>query len=174
VERWLVAYDVAGISSDKVPPPAVVDLVASVDVAVASDLPRCVASAARLWPERPIETSPLFREIPLRIPSFSRARMPLSVWSLCIHIQWALDIVSGRDLLEHDQQRVDEAAEWCERTCRQHGPDAVLAVITHGVFRRAIAQRLVKAGWQLGGSRRYVPWSVWTVTHPGVPIAPAG
>jgi hypothetical protein len=43
-----------------------------------------------------------------------------------------------------------------------------LAMVTHGVFRRALAHRLVTSGWRLSGLRRYVPWSAWTLARSGV------
>lgn len=172
VERWRAAYDAASIAAHSPPPRALVDLVASADVAVASDLPRGIASASLLWPGRSVEYSSLFREIPLCIPELGRGRAPFAVWSLGIHVQWGLDIVRGRDVPAGDRQRVDEAATWCERTCSERGADAVLAIVTHGVFRRALAHRLVTAGWGLSGLRRYVPWSAWTLTRSSAPSRP--
>jgi hypothetical protein len=112
-----------------------------------------------------VEYSSLFREIPLRIPELGRVRAPFLVWSLGIHVQWGMDIVRGRDVPTGERQRVEEAAAWCERVCCEHGAEAVLAMVTHGVFRRALAHRLVTAGWRLSGLRRYVPWSAWTLTR---------
>jgi hypothetical protein len=92
-------------------------------------------------------------------------RAPFAVWSLGIHLQWGLDIVQGRDVPTGDRDRVDEAATWCERTCSEYGAEAVLAVVTHGVFRRALAHRLLTSGWRLSGLRRHVPWSTWTLAR---------
>ena len=169
VERWRAAYDAAGIASHLPPPQPVLDLAVAADVAVASDLPRGIASAAQLWPGRAVTYSPLFREIPLRIPALGRVLAPFPVWSLAIHLQWGLDTLSGRDIPMGDRQRVDEAAAWCEHACEEHGADAVLAVVTHGAFRRALARRLVTTAWQLSGSRRYAPWSVWTLARRDAP-----
>ena len=172
VERWRAAYDSTGIASHSPPPQALVDRVAAADVALASDLPRAAASAARLWPGRCVECSPLFREIPLRIPTCGNVRAPFAIWSLAIHLQWGLDILSGRDLSATDRQRVAGAAAWCEDACRDHRADAVFALVTHGVFRRVLARQLVTHGWELSGARHYDPWSVWTLTRRDAPSRP--
>ena len=168
VVRWRAEYDAASIAPDGRPPLSLIERVAETGVAASSDLPRAAASAARLWPERSVLLSPLFREIPLRIPPLTRVRMPLAVWELGIHLQWGLDILSDRRLAPDDQQRVDAAAAWCEDTCRERESSFVLAIITHGVFRRALADRLMLNGWKRSSRRRrYAPWSVWTVERMG-------
>lgn len=169
VERWRTAYEAAGITPQEPPPRALTDLVTAADVAVASDVPRGVASASLLWPGRSVEYSALFREIPLRIPELGGVRLPFAVWSFGIHVQWGLDIVRGSDVGAGDGQRVADAAMWCDRACRDHGAHAVVAMVTHGVFRRALARRLVRIGWRLASSRRYHPWSAWTLMRSPAP-----
>jgi hypothetical protein len=39
-------------------------------------------------------------------------------------------------------------------------------VITHGVFRRHLARRLVTSGWRyIEGPRSYAHWSVWRLEN---------
>ena len=164
VVRWRIESDAVGIAPDARPPLALIERVAQIGVAASSDLPRAVVSAARLWPDRSVILSPLFREIPLRIPALPRVRMPLAGWELSIHLQWGLDILRDRGFTPDDQQRVEAAAAWCEDTCRDRESSFVVAIVTHGVFRRGLADRLVRNGWKRSTRRRsYAPWSVWTV-----------
>src|SRR5215471_16868360 len=130
-----------------------------------SDLPRAVASAAHLWKGRQIVTSPLFREAPLRIPSLGQLRAPLPLWALLIHLQWGVDILRQRDMTAEVRARSAAAAGWCLQACRDHGPRSVVAVVTHGVFRRALGGALIANGWRLRGRRSYAPWSVWTLAR---------
>src|SRR6187431_3092888 len=96
VERWRLTYDAAGIASNVMPPPAVVATVAQADVIVASDLPRAFATAALMCSGKPVVSSALFREIPLRIPRIPLLRAPLIVWDALIHLSWWFDILTGR------------------------------------------------------------------------------
>jgi len=167
MEQWRSDYDAAGIAPDSVAPAAVRARVLQADLTVASDLPRAAMSASHLWPDRQIATSPLFREAPLRIPSLGGVALPLALWALCIHARWMIDIVRGRDMTTDVRTRCSEAADWCVQACRDRGPSSAVAVVTHGVFRRALAGTLIERGWSMEGRRSYAPWSVWELasTH---------
>jgi broad specificity phosphatase PhoE len=173
LEQWRADYDLAGIAADSTAPASLRAHVLHADVVVASNLPRAVASASHLWPRRPIVISPLFREMPLRIPSLGRVRAPLPLWELLIHLQWGIDTLRGRDIPAEARARSAAAADWCVQACRDHGPTSIVAVVTHGVFRRALAHALVARGWRIGGRRRsYAPWSVWELASMDVSFGP--
>src|SRR5262249_50746866 len=121
------------------------------------------------WPERETVIAPLFREAPLRIPSLGGMRIPLALWALAIHAQWMLDILRKRDMTAELRTRCNEAADWCVGACRRLGPTAVVAVVTHGVFRRALARTLIERGWKMYGRRSYAPWSVWDLASTNAP-----
>ena len=161
LERWRNDYDAAGIVEDASAPASVHAHAARAHIMAASDLPRAVESASHLWPGRPVVISPLFREAPIRIPSLGPVRVPLPLWALIIHAQWAIDILRGQDMTAESRARVTEAATWCEQACRARSTSAVVAVVTHGVFRRELARALNARGWKSGGRRSYAPWSVW-------------
>jgi len=161
MEEWRSDYDAAGIARGSAAPATIRARVLHVDLTVASDLPRAVMSAGHLWPERQTATSPLFREAPLRIPALGGVSIPLALWALCIHAHWMIDIVRGRDMTEDVRTRCSDAADWCVQACRDRGPTSVVAVVTHGVFRRALARMLIERGWTMQGRRSYAPWSVW-------------
>lgn len=162
VDRWRSDYDAAGISPGATPPPTLAANVVRADVVATSDLPRAIASAALLCPDKAVTTSPLFREVPLAIPDLSHLRAPLAVWNLLIALRWGLDILRGRDRPPPVRQRVQAAAQWCRTTCQQHGTDARCVIITHGVVRRLLARQLIEDGWNLLGRKQsYAHWSVW-------------
>ena len=168
VERWRADYDAAGIIANDEPPLALRSSVERADVLVASDLPRAIASAKRLVPQRPVSESPLFRELPLPIPSIARLRAPLSVWGALIHARWILDIARRQDATSEALEQARLATEWCRTTCCEHRTDCTLAVVTHGVFRRLLARQLVEDGWRLESRRRsYAHWSVWALAARG-------
>lgn len=55
----------------------------------------------------------------------------------------------------------DASASWCEQACRARATSSVVAVVTHGVFRRELARALKARGWKISGRRSYAPWSIW-------------
>ena len=158
VERYLEAYDAAGILDD-VPPAAVLREVAAARLVVASDLPRAIASAERLVGRAPEAVSPLLRETRLRVPSWAPRRAPLAVWATVMHLSWLLD--RARGVAPPDaRERARLAAAWCGERCGE--PDGTVAVVTHGIFRLLLARELVAAGWRAApGRQSYANWSVW-------------
>lgn len=168
VEQWRDAYDAAGIAEGDEPPPELKRELANVDAIAASDLPRAIASAARLAGEREVLISPLVREVPLAIPESVRFRVPLAAWALVIHARWALDIVRGSDMSAEVLERVRAASAWCSEVLAKRGTGASLAVVTHGVVRRMLARQLVIDGWSAEpGGRSYDHWSVWRFSRDG-------
>jgi broad specificity phosphatase PhoE len=165
IDQWRADYDAAGSAPDSRAPALTRARVEHADVVVASDLPRALASASLLWPGRPVIVSPLFRELPLHIPSLGRMRAPIPMWALLIHLRWMIDILRKRE----NRERAAEAADWCVQACRDCGPTAAVAIVTHGVFRRVLAQTLIAKGWTLRGRRSYAPWSVWEFTGSMLP-----
>jgi broad specificity phosphatase PhoE len=116
-----------------------------------------------LAPQREIEVSDLLREVPLRLPRWP-TRLPLIVWEFLIHVAWSYRIVRGIDSTEQDRARAAAAAKWLGEIVT-NGSTAL--VVTHGVFRRLLAQQLLLAGWKSTGRRGgYSNWSFWTFARP--------
>lgn len=159
IQRWRDQYDLAGIQVDSQPPTQLVQVANSATHIIASDLLRAVASAERLAPQRQIETSELLREVPLKLPHWP-TRLPLIVWEFLIHVAWSYRIVRGIDSTEQDRARATAAAKWLGEIVTN---ESTAVVVTHGVFRRVLAQQLLLAGWT-GTDRRggYSNWSYWT------------
>lgn len=179
MEEWRAGYDAAGVAADAVPPSELVHAVSRADRVIASDLPRAVESASRLCASRPFETSPLFREVPLRIPSLPDVRMTLAAWELLIHLQWGLDVLRGRDRPPEVARQLRAAARLCGTACRGGAEGATLVVVTHGVLRRLVATELSAEGWLLRGRRQtYACWGAWELTRTHAEhdklVAPAG
>ncbi|MDF1504312.1 histidine phosphatase family protein [Roseisolibacter sp. H3M3-2] len=166
ITRWLADYDRAGIHDDDAPPPALVDEVRLAAVLAASDMPRALASAARLCPGREVACSPLVREVGLPIPAWLPGRAPLAVWALGIHATWIFDLARRRAEPAEVGPRVRERAARCAARCAA-ADGGTVAVVTHGVMRRLLARELAAAGWRgAPGRRSYAHWSVWRMAPP--------
>ena len=159
MQKWRDAYDAAGISCD--PPPAeLVRLASGAALVITSDLPRAAASARALAPRRPLVFSDLLRETPLAIPRWP-TRLPLAAWDVLIHGCWTWRILCGTDVPAADRSRAKTAADWLAATV---AGNCTAVVVTHGVFRRILAQQLTADGW-ISTSRNggYGYWSCWTL-----------
>ncbi|MES2521785.1 MAG: histidine phosphatase family protein [Gemmatimonadota bacterium] len=163
VTRWRAAYDAAGVAAGEQPPAEVAADVARAAVVAASDLPRALASAALLAPGRSVHTSPLFREEPLPLPALSRFRAPLTVWEVLLYLKWMVAILRARDATPEARERARRAAQWCrEAVGAGSAEEGTVAIVTHGVFRRLLAQELLRDGWRPEPRRHgYAHWSVW-------------
>jgi broad specificity phosphatase PhoE len=158
VHSYEDAYDAAGIRDDDRPDLELKSLVGAERLVVASDLPRAVASARRLAPDRDVQLSPLLREIRLEPPRWIPVRLPIQIWDVFSHVQWSYRLASNAD---HEYvRRAREAVDWlADHAARS---SAVVAV-THGGFRRILDARLVGRGWKRAFAKKsYANWSVWS------------
>ena len=166
LRRWMVAYDAAEIALHHPPPQETVRLAAGAGLLVASDLPRAIASARVLAPERAFETSPLLREVALEsdrfpLPRFYGARLPFRLWGLIYGARWLLNSWRGAPPPGVDDAalaRVSEAAKWLGGLSESHG---TVAVVTHATFRSLLAKELVAQGWRGPEKRPFAEWSAW-------------
>ncbi len=136
------------------------EVAARADLVVASDLPRAVESASLICGGREVVTSPVLREVPLRVPSLAGMRLPLSVWGSVIGLAWMRDL-ARRDQPIHVEvrARASAASAWLASLADQHGD---VVVVTHGAFRRYLFDALLAAGWRASPARRsYRHWSAW-------------
>jgi broad specificity phosphatase PhoE len=163
LQRWRDAYDAAGIVVDCEPPQSVIALAAEATHIIASDLPRAIESARRLAPQREIRVSELMREAPLPIPRWP-TRLPLTGWSAAIYVTWSYDRVRGADRTGEHWARAASAANWLAEL---GGIGDTALVVTHGVFRRLLAEQLVALGWMATERRNgYRHWSTWSFRSP--------
>jgi broad specificity phosphatase PhoE len=158
--RFEDAYDAASIRSDDAPPPELLALAKTAGAIVASDLPRAIASAQQLAPGREPEVSPLLRELKFNLPEWGPA-LPLKVWDALHFTAWTGLMMAGADTDE--TRRAADAAEWVASRC---SPDGLTIAVTHGGFRRLLAQALVARGWvkpEFWNSHHN--WSAWTLVR---------
>ena len=153
-------YDAAGIVDHEDPPPELIRVAAEASVIAASDLPRAIASARRIAPAREPDITPLLREIRLEPPRWL-PRLPIQVWDILSHAQWSYRLARGT---QHDfVRRASDAADWL---AQRAAGEATVVAVTHGGFRRIIANRLEARGWSAGPERRsYENWSVWSYSR---------
>ncbi len=157
--QWRTRYDEVGILPDSRPSDALAQMARDARHIVASDLIRSVESAERLVEPQRIQTSELLRESALPIPHWP-TRLPFSLWASVITAQWMLRVMRGTDANAADLARARAATDML--TVLSPNEESVV-VVTHGVFRRLVANELLRRGWKsaprIGG---YQNWSHWT------------
>ena len=155
---WRDEYDLAGIVEVSRPPVELIQIAAEATHIVASDMRRAIASAERLAPHREIRVSPLFRETHLYVPRWP-TRLPLTAWEMLVHGSWNYRILRRTDATPSDRVQATQAADYLSDVVAD-GSTAL--VVTHGVFRRLLAQHLVSLGWRSDGrTGGYDNWSYW-------------
>lgn len=144
---------------DDAPPRVLADEVARAEYLVAGDTPRAIASAECLADGRPILQSPLLNETPLEVPAWLPERGPLPVRDAWRQLKWGYDVLRGADVSPQEIRRAVTATKWLTRLAHDQSP---IVAVTHGIFRRLLATRLVAAGWQPDGRwRSSRHWSTW-------------
>jgi len=177
VRGWMAAYDAAEISPDHAPPAELEALARDAALLVASDLPRTVASAVRLAPERESVRTALLREVPLEqpdrpLPTFGGIRLPFRAWGMVWGSRWLMAYLRNQPppgVSPAELARAEEAADWLvEQATRASGR---VVVVTHATFRVVLSQALARRGWRGPQEKSYREWSAWPFV-PGAPPAP--
>jgi broad specificity phosphatase PhoE len=156
---WREAYEAAAIRDDERVPAALEQLAAGAGLVLSSDAPRALASARMLAGAREVVVSPLLRELDLEGPALGGLRLPLGAWAVAVGGRTLVRSLRGQYPSAAETARIDDAAAWIEELAAQH---SMIIAVTHAMFRRRLAARLVQAGWQPEPGRRSVqPWSAW-------------
>ena len=178
VRRWMAAYDEAAIMPDHAPPAELEALVRDALLVIASDLPRTVASAVRLAPEREIVRTPLLREAPMETPdrplrSFGGVRLPLRVWGMLWATRWIASWLWNAEppgIGPAELERAEQAADLLVAQAEDAGGRVV--VVTHATFRVVLARALARRGWRGPDERPYHEWSAWRYVPGPLNIVP--
>lgn len=153
------AYDAASILDEAVPPIDLLRASENADVICSSDLPRAIATARRVAPDREIVITPLLREIRLEPPLWIPFALPISTWDALSHAQWSYRLwAKSRNAFV---ERADQATEWLEERASRA---RTTLVVTHAGFRRLLHARFRSRGWRsLHARQSYEHWSIWAL-----------
>jgi hypothetical protein len=111
----------------------------------------------------------LLRELDLEGPALGALRLPLAGWAVAVGGRMLALKLRRRYPTAAEAARVHDAAAWLEQLARQH---SLIVAVTHASFRRQLAARLVRTGWQAEPGRRSLRhWSAWFFKRPVNPAA---
>jgi broad specificity phosphatase PhoE len=178
MRRWMAAYDAAEITPDHAPPAELESLVRDASLIIASDLPRAIASAVRLAPDREILRTPLLREAPMEtpdrpLPGFGGIRLPLRGWGMLWGWSWLPTLLWNAPppgVGAAELARAEQAAEWLMQQATDSGGRVV--AVTHSTFRFVLARALAHHGWRGPDQRSYRVWSAWRFAPDPTRLAP--
>ena len=156
---WREAYEAAGIHEDERVPARLEQLVSRADLVLSSDAARAVSSARLLAPGREIVVSPLLGELDLEGPALGGLRLPLGAWAVAVGGRTLVRTLRRQYPSAAEAARIGSAAAWLEELAAQ---SSLIVAVTHAMFRRRLATRLLQTGWQAERGRRSLqPWSAW-------------
>jgi broad specificity phosphatase PhoE len=145
LDRWIDAYNRAGIDPARPPPPRLRELALGSACTLSSDLPRAVESLRALDPERPGPAERIFREAGLpRLPS-SPVRLDPQLWAALARVGWLLGWSSGTESAAAARRRARAASRRLSELAAAHGS---VLLVGHGIFNALIAWELRAAGWR--------------------------
>ena len=178
VRRWMAAYDAAEIMPDHAPPAELEAMAREASLIIASDMPRTVASAVRLAPERQIVRTPLLREAPMEtperpLPEFGGIRLPLRAWGLFWGTRWFASWLlnaSPPGIGPAELDRAEQAADFL--IAHAQGSGGRVVVVTHHTFRVVLARALARRGWRGPEERPYHEWSAWRYVPSPIAVVP--
>lgn len=145
LDRWMDAYNRAGIDPALPPPVRVRKLAVTSGTTISSDLPRAVESLRTLDPEREAPAERIFREAGLpRLPP-SLVRLDPQLWAAVARVGWFLGWAGDTESMSRARRRARAAGEKLEALAETHGSVLLLG---HGIFNALIAWELRTAGWE--------------------------
>lgn len=154
--QLLAAYDVAGIAQDSFPSEEVATLARQAALVMSSDLPRAMASAARLTGDRAPVINAMFREPVLpAVDLETRLSAPPALWVGVLRLFWLMRIKTGT--VESPRavwSRAHAAATTLIELSLQHGR---VMLVGHCLFNFLVGLILVRRGW-LGCARLQGHW----------------
>lgn len=157
---WREEYEASGISEEERAPEQLQKLVSRADLVLSSDASRAVATARLLASGRPIVESPLLRELDLESPLLGGLRLPLVGWAVGVGGRALLLRLRGKYPTALEAARLEKAADWLGELALQH---FTIAAVTHAMFRKQLAERLIEAGWHAESNTRSLKhWSAWS------------
>lgn len=145
---FLVCYDSVCII---VPEKPFFKLKENEDVAIfSSPLNRALSTANYICgTERNITISKHFREFETKIPTHSKRKLPIKVWTAAARVKWMLGIgqkKSGIESFSQAKKRAKTAANMLDQASHENSKVLLTA---HGFLNRYIKKNLQKQGWKI-------------------------
>lgn len=142
----LHSYNLAGLDKDDKATSEVVDLAASCNLLVHSDMPRAVESATALGlSDKQHYSDPIFREPGLPFANWRRPKLMLFVWFLFFRLLWIFGYSNNAESITNAKLRAAAGTKKLIEYAQQH--HAVM-LVGHGFVNRFIAKELLSIGWK--------------------------
>jgi hypothetical protein len=142
---WIVDYNRAGIATDSLPPPELIAATSNMPCVVCSDMPRAIASASLLSPNRVPCAVPLLREAGRPVGGNWRVKLSLPMWDRVSVFLWTMGVIAGDESVGTARLRAQEAADELVRLAKEFSQ---VLCVGHGMFNALVGQALLGLGWE--------------------------
>lgn len=145
LHKWIESYNSAGINQNLMPPAKTIEIAASCNAVVCSDLPRSIQSVEALN-LKPIHISgSVFREMGLPYANWNSPRLSPTLWVAVFRILWFLGYSANSESFRSSRLRAKAGTEILEKTAMEQGS---VLFVGHGLINHFIAKELLANGWQ--------------------------
>jgi len=140
------SYNLVGISDDDKVTDEVIELAATCDVLIHSDLLRSIDSARMLGQHDIMHYSDsIFREPTLPFANWNYPRLTLFTWFILFRALWYLGYSNNAESISSTRKRAVYGATKLKNFADKHGS---VILVGHGVINRFIAKELLYSGWK--------------------------
>lgn len=145
LHKWIESYNSAGINQNQIPPATAIEIAASCNAVVCSDLPRSIQSAGALNIKHIHFSESVFREIGLPYASRNSPRLSPILWVALFRSLWFLGYSSNGESFRSSKLRARAGTEMLKKVALEYGS---VLFVGHGLINHFIAKELLSHGWQ--------------------------
>lgn len=156
--QWIDSYNAAELCDSVQPPNELFQLVQNCNSVVCSNLHRSLSSAKRLEiKETKIIRDHQFREMEMPWGRLSGLKLKPNYWSIIFRLLWVAGYSKNSESFKDATLRARQAALTLESLAKKKRS---VLFVGHGMLNRAIAESLVKRGWE---TKRKLSGNYWGV-----------
>jgi len=143
--KLVKSYELSGISEDNEVTKEIINLVATCNILVHSDLPRSIESAKALGINNIRHCcNAIFREPNLPYANWKYPKLPILVWFLFFRVMWQFGYSNNAESIKKAKENAASGARILQEYSKVHG---TVILVGHGVVNRFIAKELLSIGW---------------------------
>lgn len=145
VGQWIEAYNAAGLTADHKPPQRAIEIAATCNMVVCSDLPRSIESAKALGVESINVVEPVFREVGLSFWNLPMLKMTPKAWAVFFRLAWFCGYASNSESVWEARTRASSGAARLKELAEING---AILFVGHGLLNKFLAKELLSSGWK--------------------------
>jgi broad specificity phosphatase PhoE len=144
---WIKKYDSSGVFKENSYPSETLEIIASANLVLTSDLKRSIESVKLLNPNINAISEPVFREteLPNLFKKLWGLKLNPNIWAVILRCLWFCGYSWGCESLNNAKDRAKIASDLLAEYAQDHSS---VVLVGHGFFNMLIAKGLQKMGWK--------------------------